>query len=121
VRATSFSRAVYRRAAHDLDRLPSFLSRLRARLACALRLRLAPNVAPLAPSDSRRALRTAKYGKIDAIHAAVITAHVATLSASPVMHSRAAWLPALFCIKFKEKMNETFQRNYQGLGGGILS
>jgi hypothetical protein len=66
-------------------------------------------------------LRTAKYGKIDAIHAAVITAQVATLSASPVMHSRAAWLPALFCIKFKEKMNEIFQRNYQGLGGGILS
>ncbi len=44
VRATSFSRAVYRRAAHDLDRLPFFISRLCARLACALRLRLAPKM-----------------------------------------------------------------------------
>jgi hypothetical protein len=64
-------------------------------------------------------LRTAKYGKIDAIHAAVITARVATL-ASKVMHSRSAWLPVLFCIKFKEKMNETFKDEYKGLGGWIM-
>jgi hypothetical protein len=65
-------------------------------------------------------LRTASYGKIDAIHAAIFAAEVATLSAGPVMHSRDAWLPALFCSKFKDKMRETFIDDYKGLGGGIL-
>ena len=65
-------------------------------------------------------LRTARFGRIDAIHAAVITAEVATLSASPVMHSRGVWLLVLFCSKFKDKMFETFLSRYNGLGGGIL-
>lgn len=65
-------------------------------------------------------LRTAKYGKVDAIHAAIFAAEVATLSAGPVMHSRDVWLPALFCSKFKEKMFETFKEDYAGLGAGIL-
>jgi hypothetical protein len=65
-------------------------------------------------------LRTARFGKIDPIHAAIITAEVATLSASPVMHSRDVWLPVLFCSKFKDKMIETFLSRYSGLGGGIF-
>lgn len=65
-------------------------------------------------------LRTARFGRIDAIHAAVITAEVASLSAGAVMHSRDVWLPVLFCSKFKEKMFETFLSRYNGLGGGIL-
>lgn len=65
-------------------------------------------------------LRTARFGKVDAIHAAVITAEVATLSAGPVMHSRDVWLPVLFCSKFKDKMFETFLTRYNGLGGGIM-
>jgi hypothetical protein len=55
-------------------------------------------------------LRTAKYGKIDAIHAAVITAQVATL-ASKVIHTRSAWLPVLFCKEFKEKMTYIFHKS----------
>ena len=65
-------------------------------------------------------LRTAKYGKLDAIHAAVITAEVATLSSSSVMHSREVWLPVLFCKNFKEKMFDTFRSRYNGLGGWIM-
>jgi hypothetical protein len=65
-------------------------------------------------------LRTARFGKVDAIHAAIFSAEVATLSAGPVMHSRDVWLPVLFCGKFKEKMFETFKEKFNGLGGGIL-
>ena len=64
--------------------------------------------------------RTARFGRIDAIHAAIFAAEVATLSAGPVMHGRDVWLPALFCIKLKDKMTETFEGKYEGLGGGIV-
>ena len=64
-------------------------------------------------------LRTAVFGKIDAIHAAILTAEVATLSAGPLMHSRDVWLPALFCSEFKEKMRATFKSRFRGLGGYI--
>lgn len=41
-------------------------------------------------------LRTLKFGKMDPVHAALITAQVATNASRTVMHSRSAWLPSAF-------------------------
>jgi hypothetical protein len=67
-------------------------------------------------------LRSAKFGRIGWPQAAVITARVATEASSSVMHSRSVWLPAAFCIAFKNEMNAMFLRQpYTGLGAGVFS
>jgi hypothetical protein len=66
-------------------------------------------------------LRTAKFGKIDATHAAVITALVATSASSTVMHRQTAWTPSFFCRAFRDEMNVIFQSAaYKGLGAGVF-
>lgn len=66
-------------------------------------------------------LRTARFGKMDAIHAASITALVATSASSTVMHRQGAWTPSFFCRAFKDEMNSIFLSPlYKGLGAGVF-
>lgn len=64
-------------------------------------------------------LRTQKHGKISASRAAEITADVLTTVSGPVMHSRASWLPASFCIRLEEAMLKMFKG--MGLGATVIA
>jgi hypothetical protein len=61
-------------------------------------------------------LRTAKHGTLSASRAAEIAADVLTSAASPTMHSRTSWVPALFCRKLEDTMVGIFKTQYDGLG-----
>jgi hypothetical protein len=66
-------------------------------------------------------LRTLRFGKMDGIHAAVLTSMVATSASTTVMHSQPAWTPSFFCRAFKDEMNNVFlSPGYRGLGAGVF-
>ena len=44
---------------------------------------------------------------------------ILTFASGEVMHSRPAWLPALFCIKLRDKMQELFREAYPDLGATV--
>jgi len=65
----------------------------------------------------RMPLRTEAFGKISAQQAAKIAASVSTRASKDVMHSQSSWQPTLFCIRFGNRMQEIFDKDYKGLGG----
>lgn len=65
-------------------------------------------------------IRTSTRGVISASKAAEMSAEAATVASGLVMHSRDSWLPASFCIKFKEGMQKTMAALYPGCGARVF-
>lgn len=61
-------------------------------------------------------IRTAKHGTISPEKAAEMAADVLTTTATPTMHSRDTWIPALFCSQLGPNMVKVFGSLYKGLG-----
>lgn len=65
-------------------------------------------------------IRTSTRGVISPSKAADMSAESATLASGILMHSRDSWLPASFCIKFKEGMQKTMAALYPGCGARVF-
>lgn len=64
-------------------------------------------------------LRAELMGKISAAKAADMSSTVLTYAGSSTMHSRPAWVAALFCIKLRENMQKLFKEAYPNLGATV--
>ncbi|MEO7330656.1 MAG: hypothetical protein ABI193_18925 [Minicystis sp.] len=64
-------------------------------------------------------IRSEYYKTISPEYAAEATAEVLTDASSLTMHTKDAWIAALFCSKLKDKMNAVFGEQYPSLGARV--
>jgi hypothetical protein len=66
-------------------------------------------------------LRTRHLGRITPEAAAMMTAEIATLSSTRVMHRQTTWMTAAFCVAFKLDMQFLFDEQHPLLGARVNS